>query len=115
MLSPKQKIGYSVLFVLMAVGLVRILTANLFWVMGIIALVSVIAYLYKYPPRWLLRLNNNPRRKRVVQFRGPRNVSHLAKKTSKKKYNKRQRSFRVIQGNKKDPKLRNASRNTKTQ
>ncbi|WP_140413556.1 hypothetical protein [Marininema halotolerans] len=115
-MSPKQKIGYSVLFVLMAVGLARILITRPFWVIGILTLVGVLAYLYKFPPRWLLRLNDS-RRNRVVPFRGSaQNITNLtAKASSKKKYNKRQRSFRVIQGNKKNTKLRNPSRNTKTQ
>ncbi len=58
MLSTKTKIWRSVILALVAIGLVSMLITDTILFLGILAAVVLIWYLYRHPPRWLIRLSH---------------------------------------------------------
>ncbi|MFC4078243.1 hypothetical protein [Salinithrix halophila] len=112
-MSPKQKIWRMVLLTLLAIGLVQMLVNRPFMVIGILAIIGAVTYLYKYPPRWLIRLSY-PRNSGHPRLGEKKNKASGTPSKQKKKYNKKQRAFRVIDGNKKTPGS-DPPQNTKTQ
>lgn len=94
MLSTRQKIWRSVILILVAIGFIRLLihyTAN---VLGMVAVIALIGYLYRRPPRWLIRLSH-PQTTSSASFtrRKPRTSVGKSKKRERQK-----RRFRVIEG-----------------
>ncbi|OYD09847.1 hypothetical protein [Paludifilum halophilum] len=107
MFSTKQKFWRWIVIGLITVGLVRLLFVQTSTVILFTLVIGGIYYLYKRPPRWLIRLGypgNAP-----GQFQVPKQAPSRHRK-KENKYTKKRRSFRVIDGNKK-----NSERNTKTQ
>ncbi|GGE10164.1 hypothetical protein GCM10011571_09340 [Marinithermofilum abyssi] len=94
-----------ILYGLMVVGFLRLLFLQPAYSLTMLGVGAVIIYLYKRPPRWLIRFSypgsSIPPKplKKGTKFKG-----------RQKKYAKKRQSFRVIEGNKKGP-----GRNTKTQ
>lgn len=77
--------GWTILIVaLIAIGLGDQLLDNPFSILFPLAIGGIIYYLYKFPPRWLLRL-----------------TSHRPPTPRKKEAKPKKRRFRVIDGNKK--------------
>ncbi|TCS96407.1 hypothetical protein [Hazenella coriacea] len=72
---------------LVALGLIRTLIESPLYVLVPLLIIGVIFLLYKYPPRWLLKITSTP-------YQPRREQGKLNKK-------RKRRTFRVIDGNKK--------------
>lgn len=97
----RQNIWRIIVIGLVGIGLVNLLIARPSSVLVPLIIGAVIYYLYKFPPKWLVRMGY-PGHPVVKRKRTPWSKEHAAKR--------RRRNFRVIDGNKKGP-----IRNTKTQ
>ncbi len=90
-LSTKTKIWRSVILTLVAIGLVSKLITDTILFLGILAAVVLIWYLYRHPPRWLIRLSHPST---PAMARKSRATTQKEKLRERKK-----RRFRVINGN----------------
>ncbi|MFD1395186.1 intracellular growth attenuator family protein [Kroppenstedtia eburnea] len=90
-MSTRTKIWRSVILTLVAIGLIVMLITETTLFLGILAAVILIWYLYRRPPRWLIRLSHP---QAASPARKPGASTRKAKLRERKK-----RRFRVIDGN----------------
>ncbi|PTM58507.1 hypothetical protein [Desmospora activa] len=95
MLSNTQKVWRVILLSLLAIGLVHLLLNRTSTVLIMLIVGGVIFYLYKRPPRWLIRFTY-PKSSNGMRPPLRSSTQRKKKKAAKKRY-----PFRVIDGNKK--------------
>lgn len=95
MMNKPKKFWQIIILGLVALGGFRLLLLQPLTVILFITVFGGIWYLYKYPPRWLLRFTS--------PYHNTRTIKPKPKARSQKSnvYAKKRRSFRVIDGNKK--------------
>ncbi|BCU81518.1 hypothetical protein JIR001_13010 [Polycladomyces abyssicola] len=82
-----------ILFVLMGIGILRLLIVNPVQVLVPLLIAGVVFYLYKFPPQWFLRWNI-PSHSRSIR---PRKKG----RPTGNRFRGRRPTFRVIEGSKK--------------
>ncbi|GGA39863.1 hypothetical protein GCM10007416_11050 [Kroppenstedtia guangzhouensis] len=92
MLSTRTKIWRSVILALVAIGLVAMLINETILFLGVLAATILIWYLYRRPPRWLIRLSH-------PQTASPTWGKPRASTSKSKSRERKKRRFRVIDGN----------------
>lgn len=96
-----------VVIILLVIGLFARLSSNPLGIFLPLILFGIIFFLFKYPPRWLLRLAHQPPKRATYKQSTSRNRSDVSTiKNTKKKAAQRKRrknvKLRVIDGKKKD-------------
>jgi uncharacterized membrane protein YeiB len=102
MLSHSQRVWRWVLLTLVGLGLIHLLLTRTTTTLIMFTVLGLIVYLYKRPPQWLIRLSD--------PLSGPRGtasrMSSAHKRKQKKTPKKKKYPFRVINGNKKDLRIK---------
>ncbi|PTX53905.1 hypothetical protein C8P63_12523 [Melghirimyces profundicolus] len=99
MRSHSHRIWRTVILTLVAVGFFHFLLTRTAVVLGMIAVIGLIYYLYRRPPQWLIRMSD-PRNPPAAMK--PRHFSAAGSRRKKERAHKKRR-FRVIEGNRKRP------------
>ncbi|WP_054949498.1 hypothetical protein [Numidum massiliense] len=102
-------------FVFLAIGMISMLITNPARLVLPLIIFGAIFYLYKFPPRWLLRLTGQPPRQayrqssyrnRSQQPQRPQSSARSPERKAPRRKRRKHPHLRVIDGQKKDPPLR---------